>query len=168
MVGASEERSRKPTLYAIAAAVIILLAVLVAAAIAYRQPIAETLLMRQLRNLGLDQAAFAVSRFDAGVLELENLSIGNGDGLDVERIEAHFSTRGLFASRLDALQISGVRLHGALDEVGVSASGSERSFRTGPGGSFRLSGGGPAPLLEGRLHRAGLPAELSANHGPGR
>ncbi len=53
-----------PTLRPIAGIGIVILAVLVAVAIAYRQPIAETLLMRQLRNLGLDRATFAVRRFD--------------------------------------------------------------------------------------------------------
>lgn len=128
MIGADEKRSAMPPLRAIAGVVIVILAGLVAAAIAYRQPIAETLLMRQLRNFGLDEATFAVRRFDAGLLVLEDLSVGSGDGLDIARIEAHFSTRGLFASHLDALRISGVRLRGTLDQEGISFGPLDRLF----------------------------------------
>jgi hypothetical protein len=132
MVGAGEQPTRRPTLRWIAIAVIALLAGIVTTAIVYRQAIAQALLMRQLRNLGLAQATFAVGRFDAALLELENLSLGDGlgDGLDIARIEAHFSTRGLFASRLDALQVSGVRLRGTLDEAGLSFGLLDRLFES--------------------------------------
>jgi len=65
MVGTGEGRSKKPTLRPIVGVAIVLIAGFVAAAIAYRQPIAEALLMRQLRNLGLDRVEFAIRRFDA-------------------------------------------------------------------------------------------------------
>jgi hypothetical protein len=123
MVGDGGERSKQRTLRrvaAIAAIAIVLLAALVATAITYRLSIAEILLMRQLRNLGLDEATFTARRFDTALLEIENLSIGSGDGLQIAKIEAHFSTRGLIASRLDALRISGVRLRGTFDETGLS------------------------------------------------
>jgi hypothetical protein len=120
MVGVGGERSRMSTLRSIGVGVVILLAGLVVTAIAYRQSIAEALLMRELHDLGLESAAFSITRFDAGVLELENLKIADRDGLEIARIEAHFSARGLFASRLDALKISGTRLRGTLDEAGLS------------------------------------------------
>ncbi|MBW2715496.1 MAG: YdbH domain-containing protein [Deltaproteobacteria bacterium] len=120
MVGDGGERSKQRTLRRIAAIAIVFLAALVATAITYRLSIAEILLMRQLRNLGLDEATFTARRFDAALLEIENFSIGSGDGLEIAKIEAHFSTRGLIASRLDALRISGVRLRGTLDETGLS------------------------------------------------
>ncbi|MCH8891239.1 MAG: hypothetical protein IH827_09220, partial [Myxococcales bacterium] len=143
MVGAGGERSKKPTLRRIAVVAVVVLAGLVATAIAYRQSIAETLLMRQLRNLGLDRATFAVRRFDTGWLELEDLSVGSGDGLQIAQIEAHFSPRGLFAGRLDTLQISGIRLRGALDEAGLSFGPLDRLFEPStasahPGGSAAL------------------------------
>jgi hypothetical protein len=84
--------------------------------------------MHQLQSFGLGEATFAIGHFDAGRLELENLSLGNGDGLEIARIEARFSARGLFASRLDALQISGVRLRGTLDEAGLSFGPLDRMF----------------------------------------
>jgi hypothetical protein len=120
MVGDGGERSKQRTLRRIAALAIVLLAALVATAITYRLSIAEILLMRQLRNLGLDEATFTARRFDAALLEIENFSIGSGDGIEIAKIEAHFSTRGLIASRLDALRISGVRLRGTLDDTGLS------------------------------------------------
>jgi hypothetical protein len=163
MVGASEERSTKPTLYPIAAVVIILLAGLVGTAIVYRQSIAETLLMRQLRSLGLDHAAFAVRRFDAGLLELENLSIGNGDGLEIAQIEAHFSTRGLFASRLDALQISGVRLRGTLDEAGLSFGSLDPLFEES---TTSADTSGPAVLPASGIEIEDALLEIATAEGP--
>jgi hypothetical protein len=163
MAGASEERSRKPTLRSIAAVVIILLAGLVGTAIVYRQSIAETLLMRQLHSLGLDQAAFSVSRFDAGLLELENLSIGNGDGLEIAQIEAHFSTRGLFASRLDALQISGVRLRGTLDEAGLSFGSLDRLFEES---TTSANTSGPAVLPASGIEIEDALLEIATAEGP--
>jgi hypothetical protein len=128
MDGAGDERSRKPMLRTTAVVILILLAGLVGTAIVYRQSIAETLLMRQLQSFGLEQATFSVRRFDTGRLELEDLSIGNDNGLEIARIEAHFSARGLFASRLDALKISGVRLRGTIDEGGISFGPLDRMF----------------------------------------
>jgi hypothetical protein len=162
MAGASEERSRKPTLRSIAA-VIILLAGLVGTAIVYRQSIAETLLMRQLHSLGLDQAAFSVSRFDAGLLELENLSIGNGDGLEIAQIEAHFSTRGLFASRLDALQISGARLRGTLDEAGLSFGSLDQLFEEN---TTSANTSGPAVLPASGIEIEDALLEIATAEGP--
>jgi len=136
-----------PPLRSVAGVVIVILAGLVAAAIAYRQPIAEYLLMRQLRNLGLDSATFAVRSFGAGELVLENLRVGNAEGLDVEQIEANFSARSFFASRLDALRISGVRLRGTLDEAGVSFGALDQLFEedaasAGPSGPVVLPASG--------------------------
>jgi hypothetical protein len=101
-------------------AALVLLAGLVAAAVAYRQPIAAHLLRAQLRKLGLDRVEFSVGRFDTGLLELRNLRIGDGDNLEVASIEARFSMTGLFGSRLDTLRVSGVQLRGVLDESGPS------------------------------------------------
>lgn len=155
--------NRKPTLRRIAVVVIVVLTGLVAAAIAYRQSIAETLLMRQLRNLGLERAEFAVRRFDAGLLELEDLSVGSGDGLQIAQIEAHFSPRGLLASRLDTLQLSGVRLRGTLDEAGLSFGPLDRLFEPStasahPGGSAAL------PVSSIKIEDALL--ELATAEGP--
>jgi hypothetical protein len=163
MVGADDERSRKPTLRSIAVVVIILLAGLVGTAIVYRQSIAEALLMRQLHSFGLDQATFAVSRFDAGRLELENLSIGNGDGLEIARIEAHFSARGLFASHLDALQISGVRLRGTLDEAGLSFGPLDRMFEQN---TASTNPNGPAALPATGIEIDDAQLELATAEGP--
>lgn len=161
MVGAAGGRSRKPTLRSVAVVAIVLLAGLVAAAIAYRQSIAETLLMHQLRNLGLDRAEFAVRRFDAEVLELENLSVG--DGLDIAQIEAHFSARGLFASRLDALQISGVRLRGTLDEAGLSFGLLDRLFEAS---ETRANTSGPAALPAAGIEIEDALLEIATAGGP--
>jgi hypothetical protein len=163
MAGAGEERSRRPTLRYIAAVVIILFAGLVGTAIVYRQSIAETILMNQLRSLGLDQAEFAVSRFDAGVLELENLSIGNGDGLEIAQIKAHFSTRGLFASRLDALQISGVRLRGTLDEAGLSFGSLDQLFEES---AASANTSGPAVLPASGVDIEDALLEIATAEGP--
>jgi len=163
MVGAREERSRRPTLRAIAIVLIALLAGLVAAAIAYRQPIAKALLIRQLRNLGLDQATFAVGRFDAGLFELENLSVADGEGLEIARIEAHFSTRGLFASRLDALQISGIRLRGTLDDTGFSFGPLDRLFESREASANPR---GPAALPTAGIEIADAQLELATAEGP--
>jgi len=163
MVGAGDERSRRPTLRSIAVVVVILLAGLVGTAIVYRQSIAEALLMRQLQSFGLGEATFAIGHFDAGRLELENLSLGNGDGLEIARIEARFSARGLFASRLDALQISGVRLRGTLDEAGLSFGPLDQIFEqntasTDPNGPVALPAAG-IEIVDTRL-------ELTTAEGP--
>jgi hypothetical protein len=163
MVGVAEERSRKPTFRLIAAIVAILFAGLAGTAIVYRQPIAETLLMRQLRSLGLDQAAVSVGRFDAGLLELENLSTGNGDGLEIARIEARFSPRGIFASRLDALQISGVRLRGTLDETGLSFGPLDRMFEQS---AANAGPSGPAALPAAGVEIDDARLELATKEGP--
>ncbi len=163
MAGAGEERSRGRMLRSIAALVVILLAGLVGTAIVYRQSIAETLLLRQLHRLGLDEAVFAVSRFDAGLLELENLSTGSGDGLEIARIEAHFSAQGLFASRLDALQISGVRLRGTLDRSGFSFGPLDRIFepKTASANPSR-----PAALPVAGIEIDDAQLELATTEGP--
>jgi hypothetical protein len=163
MVGARKEHSKKPTLRPIVGVATVLIAGLVAAAIAYRQPIAEALLMRQLRNLGLDQVEFAIRRFDAGVLELGNFSVGNGDGLDVAKIEAHFSVRGLFASRLDALQISGVRLRGTLDGVGLSFGSLDQLFEASTTSADRSA---PAALPAAGIAIEDAQLELATARGP--
>jgi hypothetical protein len=163
MVGAGEERSRMPPLRSIAGVVIVILAVLVAAAIAYRQPIAEYLLMRQLSNLGLDRATFADLRLNAGLLELEDLSVSSGDGLDIAQIEAHFSTRGLLASRLDDLQISGVRLRGTLDEAGVSFGPLDRLFEED---AASADPSGPAVLPASSIGIEDAELELATAEGP--
>ncbi len=103
-----------------AAAALVLMAGLIAAAVIYRQPIAEYLLMLQLQKLGLDRVEFTVDRLDTGLLELRNLRVGEGDDLKIDRIEARFSITGLFGSRLDALRISGAQLRGTLDDAGLS------------------------------------------------
>ena len=155
--------NRKPTLRRIAVVTIVLLAGLVAAAIAYRQSIAEALLMRQLHNLGLDRAEFVVRRFDAGLLEVEDLSIGRGDGLQIAQIEAYFSARGLFASRLDALRISGVRLRGTLDEAGLSLGPLDRLFEPN---SASANPGGSAALPVSSIEIEDALLELATAEGP--
>ena len=163
MVGAGGERSKTPTLRRIAVVAVVVLAGLVATAIAYRQSIAEALLMHQLRNLGLDRATFAVRRFDAGLLEINNLSVGDGDGLDVAQIEAHFSTQGLFASRLDALQISGVRLRGTLDEAGLSFGALDRLFDDD---ASSANTSGPAALPAAGIEIKDAQMEIATAEGP--
>jgi hypothetical protein len=175
MVGVGEKRSKEPTRrpiatgktiaigMTVAVVVIALLAGLAAIAIAYRQSIAETLLMRQLRNLGLDRVEFAIHRFDAGVLELGGLRIGNGDGLAVEQIKAQFSLRGLFASRLDALQISGVRLRGTLDEAGLSFGSLDPLFEESPASA---DPGGPTALPTAGIEIRDAELELTTADGP--
>ena len=163
MVGAGGERSKKPTLRRIAVVAVVVLAGLVAVAIAYRQSIAETLLMHQLRNLGLDRATFAIRSFDAGLLEINNLSVGDTDGLDVAQIEAHFSTRGLFASRLDALQISGVRLRGTLDEAGLSFGALDRLFDNN---ASSANTSGPATLPAAGIEIEDAQMEIATAAGP--
>jgi hypothetical protein len=173
MVGAGEERSKEPTRrpiaigMTVAVVVIALLAGLAAIAIAYRQSIAETLLIHQLRNLGLNRVEFAIHRFDSGVLELGNLHIGdgdgNGDGLEVELIEAQFSLRGLFASRLDALQISGVRLRGTLNEAGLSFGPLDPLFEENPAGT---DPGAPAALPSAGIVIEDAELELATADGP--
>jgi hypothetical protein len=163
MVSAGEGRFKKPTLRPIVGVVVALLAGLVAAAIAYRQPIAEALLMRQLRNLGLDQAEFAIHRFDAGVLELGNVSVGNGDGLDVAQIEARFSVQGLLANRLDTLQISGVRLRGTLDEAGLSFGPLDQLFQASASSAKRST---PVALPATGIAIEDAQLELTTSEGP--
>ncbi|MFV1979501.1 MAG: hypothetical protein ACC649_09135, partial [Myxococcota bacterium] len=119
--------------------------------------------MRQLRSLGLDHAAFAVRRFDAGLLELENLSIGNGDGLEIAQIEAHFSARGLFASHLDALQISGVRLRGTLDEAGLSFGSLDPLFEES---TTNADTSGPAVLPASGIEIDDALLEIATAEGP--
>ena len=99
---------------------LLLVAGLVALAVTYRQPIAEYLLMVQLRKLGLDRVEFAVGRFNTGLLELQDLRVGGGDDLEIASIEARFSMTGLFGSRLDALRVSGAHVRGTLDDSGLS------------------------------------------------
>jgi hypothetical protein len=163
MVGAGGERSRKLTLRLIAVVTIVLFAGLVAIAIAYRQPIAEIVLMRQLRNLGLDAVDFSIRRFNAEVLELQNLSIGEGDGLDIAQIEAHFSARGLFASRLDALHISGVRLRGTLDETGLSFGALDTLFEENRSSADTS---GPAALPAASIEIEDVRMEIASAEGP--
>ena len=118
-------------------AALVLVAGLVAVAVAYRQPIAEYLLMVQLRKLGLDRVEFAVGRFNTGLLELQDLRVGDGDDLEIAGIEARFSMTGLFGSRLDALRVSGAHVRGILDEV--SESHKTKDISTGTA-SFMLFG----------------------------
>ena len=73
-----------------------------------------------LRKLGLDRVEFSVGRLDTGLLEIQNLRIGEGKNLEIASIEARFSITGLFGSRLDALRVSGARIRGTYDDSGLS------------------------------------------------
>ena len=163
MVGDGGGRSKQRTLRRIAAIAIVLLAALVATAITYRLSIAEILLMRQLRNLGLDEATFTTRRFDAALLEIENFSTGSGDGLEIARIEARFSTRGLIASRLDALRISGVRLRGTLDETGLSFGALDPLLE---GNAASADSSGPAALPASGIEIEDALLEIATADGP--
>jgi len=165
MDGAGEERAHKSPLRSIAIIVITLLAGLAITAIAYRKPIAQALLMRQLYALGLGRAKFAVGRFDAGSLEVENLSIDDGSagGLEIDRIDAHFSPQGLFASRLDLLQISGVRLRGTLGETGLSFGPLDPLFEST---DARVTTGAPAALPAAKIEIEDAQLLLVTARGP--
>ena len=100
MLGSSEERFRMTTLRCIAIVVITLLAGLVTTAIVYRQSIAEYLLMRQFRNLGLDRVELAVHRFDARLIMMENPNSLAGE------LAFEASAAGEFGSDISASAIS--------------------------------------------------------------
>jgi len=152
-----------PTLRRLALVGIALFATLAALAIAYRKPIAQSLLVRELRGLGLDQATLAVRRLDPEQLEVDQLSTGMGDGLEVARIEARFSLGGLFASRLDALKISGLRLRGTLDDGELTFGDLDRLLE---GRTGQTSVRGPIALPTSGVEIEDALLEIATPHGP--
>lgn len=99
-------------------AIVVSFAGLLAVAIGYRKPIAESLLLAELRRLTGEAVAVSVTRLDRDHLALRGLQIG--DVLQIPRLDARYSPTGLFASRLDAISVSGLRLKGTLDAAGIS------------------------------------------------
>jgi hypothetical protein len=91
-----------------------------ALALGFRKPIAELLLLDELRRRTgeTDNVAVSLTRLDRDHLALRSLRIG--DALEIARLDAHYSPTGLFASRLDGISVSGLRLRGSLNTSGIS------------------------------------------------
>ncbi len=96
------------------------LAGLLALAIGFRKPIVESLLLDELRRRTgeTDTVAVSLDRLDRDQLALRGLRIG--DALQISRLDARYSPTGLFASRFDAIRVSGLRLRGSLNASGIS------------------------------------------------
>jgi hypothetical protein len=94
------------------------LAIASAAAVMFRRELAEFALLEQLRGLGLEQAEVRIQQFDRDRVEIKDLRVG--EDLVVPTLIADYSATGLFASRLDALRVSGLRLRGEIGDAGIS------------------------------------------------
>ncbi len=163
MRGTGGERSRGPTLRRGMAVGIALCATLLAVAIAYRRPLAEYFLVQALRARGLGDAKLEVRRFDPGRIEFASFSSGDGDGIDIARIEVRLSVRGLLASRLDALKISGVRLRGTLDDDGLRFGAVDRLLE---GRAGRADASAPAAIPASELEVDDALLEIVTERGP--
>ncbi len=163
--GHSSERRRprrRTHLILLAVGVLIIVALL-AVVISFRVPIAESLLLGELqrRSGQTEGVAVSVTRFDRDHLALRALQIG--DDLLIARLDARYSPTGLFASRLDSIEVSGMRLRGSLDASGNISFGLLDAILGTPSsepssGSIAL----PTALLE--LDDARI--ELSTPEGP--
>jgi hypothetical protein len=119
-------------LFAAGAAVVALVA-------AGRRPIAERLLLWQLREHGIAPASLWVERVGPRALAIRDLRIGDAD-LTLDRLELGYDWRGLIGGRLDALRLEGLQVRGALreGELRFGALDALRGDGAGVPGSPRL------------------------------
>ena len=89
------------------------LAACAALVVAERRPIAEHLLLAQLREAGLPEASLSVGEIDLTQLVVRELRIGPGD-VEIAEVAARYSIPGLLARRLEALHVQGLRARGTL------------------------------------------------------
>jgi hypothetical protein len=128
------------------------------ALVSQRRGIAQSLILARLRSLGLEPASVVVSRFDASGIELRYLRIGEEEDLIVDRIEATYSPESLRALRLAEIRVAGARLHGRVDEEGLSLGALDPLLESEDSGAPLL----PAAALT--IEDAGM--ELETPYGP--
>lgn len=158
--GDRPSRVRRTRLILVGGAVI--LAGLLALAMGYREPIAESLLLAELRRRtgDADDVSVTLTRLDRDHLELRELRIG--DALQIARLDADYSPTGLFASRLDGIRVSGLRLRGSLDATGISFGPLDTMFGAASAGDSNSA----TPLPATRLEMDDARIELVTPEGP--
>lgn len=109
-------------------------------AVAARRPLAEHLLLRQLREAGFESASLAVEEVGPAALSVRDLRVGEGD-LELRRLELRYSPGGLLRRRLDAVRAEGLRLRAALrgGELQLGALDALRPAPDGPPGEVVLT-----------------------------
>lgn len=105
------------------AAVLLLAGAAVAFAVIERSAIAEWWLLGQIAARGTQPASLRVTRIDTRGIEIEDLRLGTADAPDlaVAKVEADWSRAAFEAGRFDALRLSGLRLHAALQGDAITA-----------------------------------------------
>lgn len=138
---------KRMTPWLIAFGLCALVLVLVTVLIAQRRSIAQSIIDSQLRVLGLEEVRHEVERLGFREFGARNLRIGRDAGLSVDEIFARYSLESLMAGRLADLSIRGVRLHGKLDETGVSFAALDPLWQRGGAADTRAA---PAVALPAR------------------
>ena len=145
-------------------ALLILVLVLAAAAYIYRVPLAQTVLLRYLEEIGVPGARLTVAEVETDGVALSDLSAGEAGEVSVRSVRVRYSLADLLEPRAERVEIEGLVLNLDLGE-GATLFGSLQPFIDG----FEPEPGS-APLPQVRLSDARIhattplgPATLSLN-----
>ena len=129
-----------------------------------RHALSERLLLQQLARRGATPAALRVTRLDPRGIEVADLRLGTPDAPDLSlaHLRASWSLASLRARRLDALELSGLRLRGAQDEGGLHFGAAEGLWQS----RGESESAGPALLPTRELEVRDATLALETPRGP--
>ena len=108
-----EGEARSQTGWVGRASLLLVVALVAAAAYAVqsRRSLAESLILRQLREAGVADASLRVTAIGPRAAAVRDLRLGDGD-LELRELDLGYSAAGLLVGRLDSLRAEGLRVRG--------------------------------------------------------
>jgi hypothetical protein len=104
----------------------------VALVVAARRPLAERILLWQLREQGVTEVSLAVARVGLGALDVRDVRVGDDD-LTLRRFGLQYSLGSIAEGRVDSLWVEGLRVRGALRGGELTFGALDALREDGPG-----------------------------------